>query len=637
MRKIVSTLLLLALLLTMIPPAFAVEGQTPSGIPFSELEHRIDELVAAHIGITTPGVAIVVVHEGEIIFSRGYGYADVENRVPFDPATTVSRHGSVNKLFVWTAAMQLVDRGLLDLDVDITTYLSPEDARLFDFAMPFTMRDLMNHSAGFADTFYYLQSISSFDWQSFNPRDTLLASQPRQIFTPGTVSAYSNWGSAFAAYIISQISALSFADYNLQNILLPAGMEHTLDEPLWTGNQNFMQHLAVGYEPPTNDRFVESPFIYLGGLYPGGASMGTAEDLARFMIALTPEHGTSGPLFEHRETLDTVFTLSAPDPVNRPSFYHGFVRSGVMNSIGHTGGINGFTANLAIVPEERFGWALLANTAGEFDIMFGLTHLLAENTAGQVLPVSANLPDVSAVEGRFIPARRTQGSLLDFIAYLGMANIRALDAHTIRLSYLGLHGDFLQIEPYVFRLVTASNPALYASMRELRFRMEDGEPVHIYATGADFTALPPGRTMPFLVSSLGIVVIAAGFFLITPVVSLVIFIVKKAKNKPINRTKFDMAGIGIRLCGLFLLINSALSIVFGLGTFEFTAASINPHIWINYLFAALSLVLFAGSLLYSRKEKEDIRTNSKVLFTLSSLFLALLIFTLFQWSFFTLL
>ena len=609
-------------------------ASTPSGIPFSELESRIDELVIEHIGITTPGSAIVVVHEGEIIFSQGYGYADIDNDVPFHPATTISRHGSINKLFVWTAAMQLVDRGLLDLDVDITAYLSYEDVRLFSFEKSFTMRDLMNHSAGFADIFFDLQGVHPHDWQDFNTRDGLLVSQPNQIFVPGTASAYSNWGTAFAGYVVSQISGLSFADYNFQNILSPAGMENTLDEPFWAGNHDFVQNLAVGHEPRGNGSFREQPVLHLGGLYPAGSSMSTAEDLARFIIALTPEQGDPGPLFQNRATLETMFTLSSPDPIYRPSFYHGFVRSGVMNSIGHSGGILGYVADVSIVPEERFGWVIMVNSNSMevLDLVVGLTHLLAENTAGQVLSISDNLPDASAVQGRFISLRRTHNTFLDFMTYMGSIRITALDENTIRMSLADYNADFVQIEPYVFRLVSSDELAMYTNLSELRFRMENGEPVHIYATGADFTALPIGRTMPFLVLSIVIIVASVLFFLTAPIVLLV----SKIRGKAVIKNRFYILSNAFIFSGTVLLLNNIILIVRTFSEFLLrTSAEVMPHIWINYMLGTMIVGLFVMSLLAMKQA--EIRAKRKLVFCASSILIAFLLATLFHWNFFSLL
>jgi len=127
----IITLLMLVCLLMPLTAVYGTQpttnptqaGHTPSGIPFSELESRINAIVAEYLGVSTPGVTIVVVSEGEVIFLRGYGYADTQNGRLVDTETTVFRHGSINKVFVWLSVMQLVEQGLIDLDVDVATYL----------------------------------------------------------------------------------------------------------------------------------------------------------------------------------------------------------------------------------------------------------------------------------------------------------------------------------------------------------------------------------------------------------------------------------------------------------------------------------------------------------------------------------
>jgi len=368
--------------------------------------------------------------------------------------------------------------------------------------------------------------------------------------------------------------------------------------------------------------------------------MGTVEDLGRFIIALTPEQNDSGPLFEDRSTLDTMFTQSSPDPENRPSFYHGFMPAGVFNAIGHGGGITGFTANVGIVPEERFGWAVLANTEGEIDIVFGLTHLLAENTIGQTEPISDNLPHASTVEGQFMPLRRTQGSFLDIFTNMALADVTALDENTIRLSLGGFELDFMQVEPYVFNLISATIPIAYTSFSELRFRMENGVPIHIYAPGSDFSLPPQGRTMLTNRFHIGIIAASGLFFLIMPVALLIIFLVKKAKNKQISQTKIRILTIGMMLCGLLILLNSVLSSVlkfFVSDVLVVTASGANPHIWANYLLSGLSVLMFAGLIIFFRKERQKITIKSRVLSGVTITLLALLIFTLHNWNFFALL
>src|SRR5215210_4380027 len=116
----------------------------------AELEAFLDEELGRemekhHIA----GAAVSVVQDGELFFAKGYGDADLENKIPVDPEQTIFRIGSVGKLFTWTAVMQLVEQGKLDLDADINDYL---DFRIPDtYPQPITLRHLMTHTSGFED------------------------------------------------------------------------------------------------------------------------------------------------------------------------------------------------------------------------------------------------------------------------------------------------------------------------------------------------------------------------------------------------------------------------------------------------------------------------------------------------------
>jgi len=124
-------MLSLLFVLLVVGGPIGAQAQTPHPFDPAELEAFFDgvitsQMAAAHI----PGVTIAVVAEGDIVLSKGYGYADLEDTIPVDAATTLFRAGSVSKLFTWTAVMQLVEQGKLDLDADINGYL--------DFEIPAT-------------------------------------------------------------------------------------------------------------------------------------------------------------------------------------------------------------------------------------------------------------------------------------------------------------------------------------------------------------------------------------------------------------------------------------------------------------------------------------------------------------------
>ena len=98
------------------------------------------------------GAAVSVVKDGKLFFAKGYGYADLEKGIPVDPEQTIFRIGSVGKMFTWTAVMQLVEQGKLDLEADINTYL---DFRIPDtYPQPITLKHLLTHTSGFEDRWF---------------------------------------------------------------------------------------------------------------------------------------------------------------------------------------------------------------------------------------------------------------------------------------------------------------------------------------------------------------------------------------------------------------------------------------------------------------------------------------------------
>src|SRR3972149_8163654 len=158
-----TIVLTLALLLSIVGSAMAKENraapgrvvptlpsQAPGPTDPAELEAFLDDLFAKdmeeyHIA----GAAIAVVKDGKLFFAKGYGYADIENKIPVDPEQTIFSIGSVGKTFTWTAVMQLVQQGKLDLEADVNTYLA---FRIPDtYPAPLRLKHLMSHTSGFED------------------------------------------------------------------------------------------------------------------------------------------------------------------------------------------------------------------------------------------------------------------------------------------------------------------------------------------------------------------------------------------------------------------------------------------------------------------------------------------------------
>ena len=136
------------------------------------------------------GAVVVVIKDGNILLPKGYGFADVAARKPVDPERTLFRAGSVSKLFTWTAVMQQVERGKLDLDADVNTYLDfkipPRDSK------PITVRNLMTHTAGFDEN---ARALIVTNGKDLPPLDRPLKHwTPPRVTAAGSTPAYSTTG-----------------------------------------------------------------------------------------------------------------------------------------------------------------------------------------------------------------------------------------------------------------------------------------------------------------------------------------------------------------------------------------------------------------------------------------------------------
>ena len=256
--------------------AAAVSPEPPAQLTKADVDTWLDGFMP--YALSSGGIAgavVVVVKDGQVLTERGFGYADVKTKKPVDPQRTLFRPGSVSKTFTWTAVMQQVEAGKLDLDTDVNRYL--------DFTIPpyngqpITLRNLMTHSAGFEEQLRDNFVTKAKDMQ---PLDVFLKHNiPERIYAPGTVVAYSNYGATLAGYMVQRVSGEPFDAYVKRHIFDPLGMTHsTFDQPL---PASLAPDMASGYitadKPPR-------PFEMIT-VAPAGSLSSTGDDMARFMIA----------------------------------------------------------------------------------------------------------------------------------------------------------------------------------------------------------------------------------------------------------------------------------------------------------------------------------------------------------------
>src|SRR6266704_1882247 len=210
------------------------------------------------------GVVVSVVKNGKVLFAKGYGYSDVEKKVPVSPDTTLFRPGSISKLFTWTSVMQLVEQGKLDLDRDVNDYL---DFKIpATYPRPITLRNCMTHTPGFEET---IQELFVRDAKDLRPIDYYLKHHlPQRIFPPGTTPAYSNYATAMAGYIVQRVSGQPFDDYIEDHILKPLGMAHsTFRQPL---SDSLKPLMSKGYDVASEPA---KPFEYVEAAPAGSSSV----------------------------------------------------------------------------------------------------------------------------------------------------------------------------------------------------------------------------------------------------------------------------------------------------------------------------------------------------------------------------
>ena len=192
----------------------------------ADVTTRIDHYVQARLpSLRTPGLAVVVVEGDQVILSQGYGYADREDGTPMTGDTPVAV-GSTTKPMTALAVMQLVERGLVDLDTPVTTYL-PDFRMADERSADITLRQLLSHTAGIpADETY----DGAQDDGALERRVAGLADVPLRR-APGTGFEYANDGYSVAGLVVQRVTGMPYEHYMAQAVFTPLGMERTTFDP----------------------------------------------------------------------------------------------------------------------------------------------------------------------------------------------------------------------------------------------------------------------------------------------------------------------------------------------------------------------------------------------------------------------
>jgi CubicO group peptidase (beta-lactamase class C family) len=303
-----------------------------------------------------PGAVVVVVKDGQVLTEKGYGYSNVAKKTKVDPKLTLFRPGSISKLFTWTALMQQVEQGKVDLNADVNKYI---DFKIPDYkGHPVRVVNLMTHTPGFEESVKDLITLGPKEV----PFDTLLKRKvPAVIYEPGSTPAYSNYGASLAGYIVQRTSGEPFDAYLEHHIFTPLGMNHsTFRQPLPANLRPLMSEgYTAGQDKPKGFEFVNAA--------PAGALSATGDDMGKFMIAHLQDGQYNG-----QQILKPATAQLMHSPANVPikgldGMAYGFHQMNVngLRVIAHGGDTEAFHSLLDLFLDKNVGFFVSVNSAGK--------------------------------------------------------------------------------------------------------------------------------------------------------------------------------------------------------------------------------------------------------------------------------
>lgn len=459
---------------------------------------------ALHTG-DLAGAVVTVVKDGQVIAARGYGYSDIAKRKPVDPNLTLFRPGSVSKLVTWTAVMQQVEAGKIDLDADINRYLDfkipPRNGQ------PITMRQIMTHTAGFEEA---NKGLITYKADDVVPIGTYLKRYvPQRVYDPGTTPAYSNWATTLAGYVVERVSGMTFDDYVDQRIFRPLDMKTaTFRQPL---PARLAPLMSVGYPQAS----VKPKGFEIVVAAPAGSLSASGLDMAKFMIAhLENGRGILNPqtaAMMHDSPLAKVNPRSLIPPLNRMEL--GFFETNINGRevIAHLGDTNQMHTSLHLFMNEHVGFYVSFNSAGREGAAHVLRGQLFQDFADRYFPSTVRDGRVDAATAAEHARNMTghwqisRSSLTNFVNILNL--IGQMEVTTDAEGHLlvpGLKGPggaplhWVEIAPYVWRDANGHD--------RLAAQVVDGKPVRwsfdLIAPFMVYDRVPASRSAAWLVPAL---------------------------------------------------------------------------------------------------------------------------------------
>ena len=348
--RVVTSLIAISFCATFIPQTAAQEHELAP-----EKRTRIEAAVAKFMADShVPGLSVAVVENGEYEWASGFGLAEVENNAPASEHT-LFRLASMSKSITATAAMELFERGKLELDAPVQKYCPAFPEKPW----PISTRLVMGHLAGIrhykggpddleiGNTKHFDDPIQG--GLNFFKNEPLLSQ-------PGATFHYSTQGYTLVGCVIEGASGAKYIDFVRQNVFIPAGMDHTQVDDRFA----IIPYRTRFYRKTDSGEVLNADFLDSSYKIPGGGWLSSAEDIAHFEVAILNDK------LLKRATRDVMWTALKPSDGSKDGYALGWGNSdhdGIA-VVAHNGGQQGTSTSFLIAPAQRIGVVVLTNMEG---------------------------------------------------------------------------------------------------------------------------------------------------------------------------------------------------------------------------------------------------------------------------------
>jgi len=590
-------------------------------IPFKDLEAYIDNYIKEKsdaVQLVPTSVTVSIVKDGKLLFSKGYGPENIEKNTKVSPEKSLFRIGSISKAFTYTAIMQLVEQGKLDLDADVNTYL--KDFKIPDtYEKPITIRSLATHSAGFEEATLGHSTVKSKD-KIIPFKEAVEKYMPARVSTVGSHSSYSNYGIALLGVIIENVSGLRYEDYIAKYIFKPLQMHNsTFYQPL---PDTLKENFTVTYKNEGGN-LVPQDFELLTNYTPAGGMSSTARDMANFMLMHLGNGSYKNAQLLKPETAEFMRQWQFGPHKDYPGMAFGFCQqefSGV-RLYGHGGTTFYFHTDLMLDVKNDLGIFISATGTNSSNIESIFIndfyyHYFPDTSYVQIS--TADAPEdfhkrAWQYEGQYFNWRSNFTQVEKINQFLSgvTTNVRATDRNTLLIN----NDEFVEIGKHIFHHIKWRNYLIFTeddagNVRNMHFAKN---PAGTFSKGSFYDFID--FYLPFL---------ACSFILFLVVIFVSIYRkIRKRTSTPALQNVRKIA-FWMSISNIAFVILMALAFVFhGMNNFAHTIPWYFPIILLFPIIASFLAipVLLKAIKLWKTKEASVLNKIFYSLFALTGLFM----------------